>query len=299
MAKDSPALICSLVHKFGRKGVENDQDDTELTEYLNDIRSQAGIFSPKGNLIVFVDECHRTQSGKLHEAMKMLLPHAIFIGFTGTPLLKADKKKSIEVFGGYIHTYKFNEAVKDGVVLDLLYEARDIEQSLSSSDKVDKWFEAKTKGMTDIAKTQLKQRWGTMQKLLSSKNRLEKIVDDILLDMETKPRLSDGYGNAILVCSSVYQACQTYELFSHTSLKDKVAIITSFKPNASTIKSGLTGNGQSEEQYKYDTYRKMLADYFRQPENKMGEQQAEQFEIEVKKRFIEQPAQMKDRKSVV
>lgn len=293
LAKDSPALICSLVHKFGRKGVENDQDDTELTEYLNDIRSQAGIFSPKGNLIVFVDECHRTQSGKLHEAMKMLLPHAIFIGFTGTPLLKADKKKSIEVFGGYIHTYKFNEAVKDGVVLDLLYEARDIEQSLSSSDKVDKWFEAKTKGMTDIAKTQLKQRWGTMQKLLSSKNRLEKIVDDILLDMETKPRLSDGYGNAILVCSSVYQACQTYELFSHTSLKDKVAIITSFKPNASTIKSGLTGNGQSEEQYKYDTYRKMLADYFRQPENKMGEQQAEQFEIEVKKRFIEQPAQMK------
>lgn len=293
LGEHSPALICSLVHKFGRKGLEGEQDDQGLAEYLKDIRSQAGTFLPKGNLFVFVDECHRTQSGKLHEAMKTLLPDAIFIGFTGTPLLKADKKKSIEVFGSYIHTYKFDEAVADGVVLDLLYEARNIEQSLSSPDKVDKWFEAKTKGMTDIAKNQLKQRWGTIKKLLSSKNRLEKIVDDILLDMETKPRLSDGHGNAILVCSSVYQACQTYELFSQTSLKDKVAIITSFKPNASAIQSGLTGNGQSEEQYKYDIYRKMLAEYFRQPENKIGEQHAEQFEIEVKKRFIEQPAQMK------
>jgi uncharacterized YccA/Bax inhibitor family protein len=56
--------------------------------------------------------------------MKAILPNAMFIGFTGTPLLKTDKQKSIEIFGGYIHTYKFDEAVKDGVVLDLRYEAR-------------------------------------------------------------------------------------------------------------------------------------------------------------------------------
>ena len=59
----------------------------------------------------------------------------MFIGFTGTPLLKADKETSIEIFGGYIHTYKFNEAVEDGVVLDLRYEARDIDQSLTSPDQ--------------------------------------------------------------------------------------------------------------------------------------------------------------------
>lgn len=288
-----PSLICSLVHKFGRKGAEDEQDNSELNDYLREIKARAGDFSPKGKLFVFVDECHRTQSGKLHEAMKMLLPEAVFIGFTGTPLLKSDKKKSVEVFGGYIHTYKFDEAVKDGVVLDLLYEARDIEQSLSSPKRIDDWFENKTRGLTDIAKTQLKQRWGTMQKLLSSKNRLEKIVDDILLDMDSKPRLSDGRGNAILVCSSVYQACQTYELFSETSLKDKVAIVTSFKPNANAIKGELSGNGQSEEEYKYKIYRKMIADYFRLPENQIGDKETEQFEIEVKKRFIEQPAQMK------
>lgn len=288
-----PSLICSLVHKFGRKGMEDDQDGSELNDYLREIKACASDFAPKGKLFVFVDECHRTQSGKLHEAMKMLLPEAVFIGFTGTPLLKSDKKKSVEVFGGYIHTYKFDEAVKDGVVLDLLYEARDIEQSLSSRKRIDDWFENKTRGLTDIAKTQLKQRWGTMQKLMSSKNRLEKIVDDILLDMDSKPRMSDGRGNAILVCSSVYQACQTYELFSKTPLEDKVAIVTSFKPNANAIKGELSGNGQSEEEYKYKIYRKMIADYFRLPENQIGDKETEKFEIDVKKRFIEQPAQMK------
>src|SRR4029453_8715592 len=110
-----------------------------------------------------------------------------FIGFTGTPLLKSDKKKSIEVFGRYIHTYKFDEAVRDGVVLDLRYEARDIDQNITSQARIDQWFEAKTKGLTDLAKAQLKQRWGTMQKVLSSQSRLQKIVADILLTMAPPP----------------------------------------------------------------------------------------------------------------
>ena len=146
----------------------------------------------------------------------------MFIGFTGTPLLKADKQKSIEVFGRYIHTYKFDEAVKDGVVLDLRYEARDIDQSITSQAKIDQWFEAKTKGLTDLAKAQLKQRWGTMQKVLSSQSRLEKIVADILMDMETRDRLKSGRGNALLVSGSIYQACKFYELFDKTDLQGQV-----------------------------------------------------------------------------
>src|SRR5437773_10370707 len=122
----------------------------------------------------------------------------MFIGFTGTPLLKSDKKRSIEVFGRYIHTYKFDEAVKDKVVLDLRYEARDIDQNITSQKKIDQWFDAKTKGLTDIAKAQLKQRWGTMQNVLPSQSRLNQIVADIQMDMATRDRLSSGYGNAIL-----------------------------------------------------------------------------------------------------
>jgi type I restriction enzyme R subunit len=215
-------------------------------------------FQPKGDVFVFVDECHRTQTGDLHKAMKAILPNAMFIGFTGTPLLKVDKQTSIEVFGPYIHTYKFDEAVTDGVVLNLRYEARDIDQNITSPAKIDQWFEAKTKGLTDLAKAQLKQRWGTMQKVLSSQSRLEKIVADILLDMETKDRLQSGRGNAMLVSSSIYQACKFYELFDKTDLSGRCAIVTSYKPSPNDIKGEESGEGLTERLRQFDIYNKML-----------------------------------------
>ncbi|MGI2024507.1 type I restriction endonuclease subunit R [Shewanella glacialipiscicola] len=291
----NPWLVCSLVHKFGRNGetVENEDDEEAATDFIESITdSLSSDFSAKGNLFVFVDECHRTQSGKLHTAMKTILPNAMFIGFTGTPLMKKDKKKSLEVFGPYIHTYKFNEAVHDGVVLDLRYEARDIDQHLTSPKKVDQWFEAKTKGISNLARMQLKQKWGTMQKVLSSKSRLEQIVNDILMDMELKPALLSGSGNAMLVCSSVHQACVVYDLFSKTDLAGKCAIVTSYKPAASAIKGEESGEGQTEKIFKYDTYRKMLADYFEQSEDDAAKR-IEEFELSVKQRFIKEPGQMR------
>ncbi len=199
-------LLCTLVHKFGGKNGDDDDGDAASKEatkaFVASLRILPKDFQAKGDIHVFVDECHRTQSGELHEAMKALLPHAVFIGFTGTPLLKADKQKSIEVFGRYIHTYKFDQAVREGVVLDLRYEARDIDQSITSQKKIDEWFDAKTSGLNDLAKAQLKQKWGTLQRVLSSQSRLEQIVADILLDMATKPRLMDGHGNAMLVAGT-------------------------------------------------------------------------------------------------
>ena len=72
--------------------------------------------------------------------------------------------------------------------------------------------------LSRLGKQQLKQKWASMQKLLSSRSRLEQIVADILLDFERKPRLADGRGNAMLVCASVYQACKSYEMFSQAGL---------------------------------------------------------------------------------
>ncbi len=210
-------LVCSLVHKF--PGDEEGDFDAFIAEISQGLPSS---FRAKGDLFVFVDECHRTQSGTLHKAMKTLLPDATLIGFTGTPLLKKDKRKSIEVFGPYIHTYKYNDAVRDEVVLDLRYEARDIDQDITSPAKIDRWFEAKTSGLTDYAQAQLKARWGTMQKVLSSEDRLQKIANDILMDMETRPRLQSGRGNAMLVTSSIYAACRIYEMFQHTPLAGKM-----------------------------------------------------------------------------
>ncbi len=284
-------LICSLVHKFGRHSEDDDEKATE--EYIAELKaSLPSDFKAKGEIFVFVDECHRTQSGKLHDAMRMILPDATFMGFTGTPLLKADKKKSIEVFGSFIHTYKFDEAVADGVVLDLRYEARDIDQYVSSQEKIDKWFVAKTKALSDMARAQLKLKWGTLKKVLSSQDRLEQIVNDILMDMETKPRLMDGRGNAMLVCSSIYQACKVYDLFSKTDLAGKCAIVTSYQPSPADIKGEDSGAGLTEKLNQYSIYRRMLSEYFEKPEDE-AMNMAEEFEKQVKKKFIKEPGQMR------
>jgi type I restriction enzyme, R subunit len=280
-------LIGSLIHKFGAS------EEGDIDAFLKEIRSQLPRdFRAKGELFVFVDECHRTQSGKLHEAMKLLLPGAMLIGFTGTPLLKSDKRRSIEAFGPYIHTYKYDEAVRDGVVLDLRYEARDIDQSLTSPAKVDQWFEIKTQGLNDVAKSQLKQRWGTMKKVLSARDRLEKIVADILMDMETRDRLKSGHGNALLVCDSIYSACRLYEMFEQAGPGGKCAIVTSYRPQHSDIKGEESGEGLTERLRQYNAYRKMLAAHFHEPEES-AMYKVEQYEKDVKKRFIEQPGQMK------
>lgn len=275
----SPWLIASLVHKFGRNS-----DVGDFEGYIEDLKKNlSSDFNAKGNIYVFVDECHRTQSGKLHDAMKLLLPDALFIGFTGTPLLKKDKQKSIEVFGPYIgEPYKFDDAVADGVVLDLLYEARDVEQFVTDQQSIDQWFDAETRGLTDAAKIDLKRKWGTMQKVLGSKSRLEKIVFDIIKDFKIKPRISTGEGNAMLVSSSVYNACKYYELFQNAGFKE-CAIITSYNPHHGDIKGEETGEGNpTEKLLKYEVYQKML-----------NGKSTEEFEQNVKTQFIKEPNKMK------
>lgn len=270
-------LLCSLIHKFGRN--TDDTTDADIDNYMNDIHQYlTESFQAKGDLFVFVDECHRTQSGKLHDAMKKLLPNATFIGFTGTPLLKADKN-SIGVFGPYIHTYKYDEAVADKVVLDLRYEARRVDQNLSSQDKIDAWFEERTKGLTDVAKTELKKRWGTMQALLSGTSRLERIVFDILDDFYKKARLASGRGNAMLVASSIYEACRYYEIFIQQGF-DKCAIVTSYEPGALQTKDR-----------EYRIYNQML-DRYRPIEKQSNESEISAFERKIKDKFVNEPGQM-------
>ena len=268
--KTTERLMCSLVHKFGRVSNSTGEKiyDIDISELRRNLPSS---FSVKGKLFVFIDECHRTHSGKLHEAMKELLgENAIFVGFTGTPLLRIDKTNSQLVWGDYIHTYKYNDAVQDGVVLDLRYEARDVEQEISSQEKIDEWFDRKTANLTDVAKAELKKKWGTMQNVLSSKNRMEKIVIDIEADFDTKLRLKSGRGNAMLVASSIYEAFQYYKIFQDRGYITKCAVVTSYDGDSLATDS----------------------DEFRINQQMLNGKKAETFEQESKKLFVESPAQM-------
>ena len=259
----TPRLLCALLHKF---------DAADLT----------GPPPPvNGRFYVFVDECHRTQGGDMNKQMKRWLTGAIFIGFTGTPLLRKDKLMTRDVFGTYIHTYKFHEGVADGVILDLKYEARDVPQQLTTRAAIDQWFEQKTKGLNNFQKALVRKRWATMEELMSAGERKQRIIADIIEDFSLKPRLNSDRGTAILVAASIYDACHYFRLLQNTNFGKYCGVITSYEPNHNAISRE---PANSDERYKFDTYTQHVL--------KQG-QTTKQYEDEAKRRFIAEPANMK------
>lgn len=289
--EEAPWLLCTLIHKFGKKNVEGKGDmagvksEIPLEKYLEDIVAQLPQgFKAKGNIFVFIDECHRTQGGYLHEAMKTIMgKDVMMIGFTGTPLLHTQKKDTWQTFGPLIHAYRFNEAVEDGVILDLRYESRKVDQFLGNKDKIDAWFEKKTKGLNKVAAARLKARWATMQNIFSSRQRIDAVVGDICLDMDTTPMLVNRRGNAILVADSIYQACRYWDAFQKTALKGHCAVITSFEAKADDINMASSGENESEDEYKYRIYKEMTD----------GHKSVSAFEAYAKKEFIDHPKNMR------
>jgi type I restriction enzyme R subunit len=263
LGSTTPRFLCALLHKF-------------------DVADLAGE-PPRvsGRFYVFVDECHRTQGGDMNRQMKRWLQNALFIGFTGTPLLRKDKSTTREVFGTYIHTYKFHQAVADKVVLDLKYEARDVPQRLTSKAKIDQWFEAKTRGLNNFQKAVLRKRWANLEEVMSAEGRKNQIVANIIEDFGLKPRLNNDRGTAILVAPSIYDACHYFRLFQNTPFGQHCGIVTSFEPNHNAISRE---PANSDERYKFDTYTKFV----------LGPgQTTKQYEDEAKRRFIEEPANTK------
>ena len=289
--EEAPWLLCTLIHKFGKKNVEGKGDmagvksEIPLEKYLEDIVAQLPQgFKAKGNIFVFIDECHRTQGGYLHEAMKTIMgKDVMMIGFTGTPLLHTQKKDTWQTFGPLIHAYRFNEAVEDGVILDLRYESRKVDQFLGNTVKIDAWFEKKTKGLNKVAAARLKGRWATMQNIFSSRQRIDAVVGDICLDMDTTPMLVNRRGNAILVADSIYQACRYWDAFQKTALKGHCAVITSFEAKADDINMASSGENESEDEYKYRIYKEMTD----------GHKNVSAFEAYAKKEFIDHPKNMR------
>lgn len=289
--EEAPWLLCTLIHKFGKKNVEGKGDmagvksEIPLEKYLEEIVAQLPQgFKAKGNIFVFIDECHRTQGGYLHEAMKTIMgKDVMMIGFTGTPLLHTQKKDTWQTFGPLIHAYRFNEAVEDGVILDLRYESRKVDQFLGNKDKIDAWFEKKTKGLNKVAAARLKGRWATMQNIFSSRQRIDAVVGDICLDMDTTPMLVNRRGNAILVADSIYQACRYWDAFQKTALKGHCAVITSFEAKADDINMASSGENESEDEYKYRIYKEMTD----------GHKSVSAFEAYAKKEFIDHPKNMR------
>ena len=301
-------LICSLIHKFGahkhNDEAEKDESGTKvsLDEYLNELQTiidkkYGNHFSVKGdNIFVFVDECHRTQSGRLHEAMRAIMgKEVMLIGFTGTPLLKKDKgdpynaikSMSERTFGSYIHKYLHKQAVEDKVILDLQYEYRNVEQQLTSKEKIDQKLAALTAGreLTPEQKQMVEERWATMERIYSTKERIERIGYSILDDLNYG-LLKHDWCNAMLIAGSIFQAYRYYKFFSSSDLKGRCAVVTSYDPTDSDIANNSADNNKTTEaKFKYDWAKKSFEE--------AGVKNADEYEKWAKELFVKRPAQMK------
>ena len=185
------SVITTLVHKFEK------------------VKNQKVVIRD-GDIFVLVDESHRTQGGDLHKAMKKALPLACYIGFTGTPLLKREKN-SFAKFGGEIHRYTIDDAVKDGAVLPLLYEGRYVGQEVLDPDGLTRKFDLISRELGDEAKRDLQQKWARFERVASSEQRLELIAVDI--NEHIKKTLKKSGFKAMLATQRKYDAIKYHEIF--------------------------------------------------------------------------------------
>ena len=185
------SVITTLVHKFEK--VKNQK-----------------VAIRDGDIFVLVDESHRTQGGDLHKAMKKALPLACYIGFTGTPLLKREKN-SFAKFGGEIHRYTIDDAVKDGAVLPLLYEGRYVGQEVLDAEGLTRKFDLISRELGDEAKMDLQQKWARFERVASSEQRLELIAVDI--NEHIKKTLKKSGFKAMLATQRKYDAIKYHEIF--------------------------------------------------------------------------------------
>ena len=185
------SVITTLVHKFEK--VKNQK-----------------VAIRDGDIFVLVDESHRTQGGDLHKAMKKALPLACYIGFTSTPLLKREKN-SFAKFGGEIHRYTIDDAVKDGAVLPLLYEGRYVGQEVLDAEGLTRKFDLISRELGDEAKRDLQKKWARFERVASSEQRLELIAVDI--NEHIKKTLKKSGFKAMLATQRKYDAIKYHEIF--------------------------------------------------------------------------------------
>ena len=184
---------------------------------------QKECFNPSDKLIVLIDEAHRSQEGETHERMRLALPNAAYIGFTGTPLLK--KNKTRNRFGRIIHAYTMKKAVKDGTVTPLVYEERKPELGVNEA-AIDNWFDKLTEKLSEKQKNDLKKKFAGNGAVYASENRIELIAWDIASHfVDNYKDLGTGL-KAQLATESKLSAIRYHNYLEQTGLVSSAVVIS-------------------------------------------------------------------------
>lgn len=169
LAQDTRKIIITTIYKFAEAG---------------------GLLNDRDNIIVMVDEAHRTQEGDLGRQMREALPNAFLFGLTGTPINRRDHNTfwafgAEEDTGGYMSRYSFETSIRDKATLPLHFEARLVELHVDK-DAIDEAYAALTGGLSDLDRANLAQQAARMSVLLKSPERVQAIVEDIVAHFDAK-----------------------------------------------------------------------------------------------------------------
>ncbi|WP_057936260.1 type I restriction endonuclease subunit R [Algoriphagus resistens] len=223
LERDTRKIIVSMIHKF---------------------RDAKPNMNTRENIIVLVDEAHRTQEGDLGRQMRAALPNAFLFGLTGTPVNKADKNTfwafgSEEDTGGYMSRYTFQDSIRDDATLPLHFEPRlvDVHVDKETIDKAFKEFQDEV-ALTDEEADALNQKSAKMAAFLKSPERVEKIVADIATHFNEKVA---PHGFKAMVVTPDRYACVQY----------KEALDQYFPEEASAVVMSTTANDKPEFKQKW------------------------------------------------
>lgn len=203
IGKGTERILFSLIQKFNTA--------TRLPECVNT--------SP--DIIVLIDEGHRSHGGESHQRMKLALPNAAFVAFTGTPLLKDDK--TTNKFGPIVHAYTMQRAVEDKTVTPLLYEERQPELNVNER-AIDSWFDRITEGLTEKQKADLKRKFANKGQVYNADDRIHLIALDIANHFVKN--IDDGLKGQ-LACDSKAAAIKYKKYLDEAGLFESAVVISS------------------------------------------------------------------------
>lgn len=175
------------------------------------------------NTFILVDEGHRSEYGEMNRRMQDVFKDAVYISFTGTPIMKKDKD-IFDKFGGLIHKYSLKDALDDRAIVPLIYEGKMVDQEVSR-EAIDMRLEMLTRDLTKEQKEEVKKKWSRFEKVASSEQRLELIAWDIAKNF--KDTLKDTGFNAMLACNKKVEAVKYYNIFEEEFPELKTAVVIS------------------------------------------------------------------------
>jgi type I restriction enzyme R subunit len=174
LSEHGPGLVFAMIQKYRDPDADSAGDDDEAAEPL-------GVLNTDETIVILVDEAHRSQTSTLHANLMAALPNAAKIGFTGTPIMRADKKRTTDIFGDFLDTYTIRQAEADGTVVPILYEGKTAKGAVQGGSDLDELFEDMFAEQTPEELEVLKQRYATTGAVLEAPALIEAKAQSMLL----------------------------------------------------------------------------------------------------------------------